>query len=200
MTTPTRPFSHVLAPALLGISALLVAWNWVLRPDRVGAWGVTVVLLSLMAIARGRALRWRDGDGAARRTGDDIMSGIVFGGLMLAFALAAKLAGSLGVAAGADLSQRAAMIILGAFFVFTGNALPKTLTPMAAMRCDPARTQAFQRLAGWTWVLTGLGFSLAWLVLPAGSAENVAMLVLIGGMLSIAVQVVRLRRSRHGAV
>ena len=33
--------------------------------------------------------------------------------------------------------------------MFTGNAIPKTLTPLAALRCDPARVQAFNRFGDW---------------------------------------------------
>ena len=62
------------------------------------------------------------------------------------------------------------MVILGAFIVATGNALPKTLTPLSVLRCDPApaRAQALHRFAGWAWVLTSPALSVAWLALPVG--------------------------------
>jgi len=45
--------------------------------------------------------------------------------------------------------------------------MPKTLTPLSAMQCDVASVQAFQRLVGWTWVLTGLAFAIAQLAVAA---------------------------------
>jgi hypothetical protein len=121
----------------------------------------------------------------------------VFAGLILVIVLSMKLATAMGVIEDADLSRRATMAILGAFFVVTGNAMPKTLTPLSALQCDAARVQAFQRFAGWTWVLTGLAFAIVWLVLPVDLAKPVSLVLLTSGMLAIVWQVVRLRRTRQ---
>jgi hypothetical protein len=121
---------------------------------------------------------------------------------MLANALSLKLAAALGAAARDDLAKRATMVILGAFLVVTGNALPKTLTPLLVLRCDAARAQAFHRFAGWAWVLSGLALSIAWLALPVGIAQKVTLILLPACILTIAWQGVRLRWSRpttHGA-
>jgi hypothetical protein len=195
MTTATKPMSYQLATALLALSTLLVAWNWYVQPQRAWAWATTLVLLAIMMLAAFAVRRTKSG--AARgRAADSITSGIVFAGLMLASSLGLKLATALGAVSRSDLAQRLLMVILGAFFTFTGNALPKTLTPLAA-KCDGARVQAFQRLAGWTWVLTGLTFATTWLVLPVHLAQPVSLVLLLGGMLIIVTQIVRLRRTRQ---
>lgn len=194
MTTATRPLSHQLGPALLATSMLLAAWNWYVQPQRASVWTVVLVILALLMLA---ALAVRRTHGVAwRRGADSIASGIVFAGLMLASSLGLKLATALGAVNRTDLSQRVLMVILGAFFAFTGNALPKTLQPLSA-KCDGARAQAFQRLAGWTWVLTGLTFAISWLVLPVSVAQPVSLVLLVGGMLTIGAQIVRLRRTRR---
>ena len=123
----------------------------------------------------------------------------MFSGLILVISLGMKLALVLGAVKDADLSRRATMVILGVFFAFTGNGMPRTLTPLAVMRCDPARVQAFQRFAGWTWVLTGLAFAGVWLLLPLGLAKPVSVIVLMSGMLAIAAQLARLRTTRSRA-
>lgn len=191
----TRPISYFLAPALLVLSTLLAATNWVLQPARAGAWAATLGFIACMAAAFFFAHR-RSGNEAQRRAGDAIRHAIVFAGLMLAIPLSMRLGTALGVIHDADLSRRTTMVLMGAFIAFTGNAMPKTLTPLSALQCDPARVQAFQRFAGWTWVLTGVGYAIAWLVLPLVLAKPVSLVLLMTGMLVVAVQLLRLRRTR----
>ncbi len=195
MTTATRPLSHQLAPALLAISMLLAAWNWYVQPQRASVWTVVLVVLALLMLAALAVRRSQPGV-AGRRGADSIAAGIVFAGLMLASSLGLKLAAALGSTSRSDLSQRVLMVILGVFFASIGNALPKTIQPLTA-NCDGARVQAFQRFAGWTWVLTGLTFATAWLVLPVNVAQPVSLVLLLGGMLTIGAQIVRLRRTRR---
>ncbi|MGH7936639.1 MAG: hypothetical protein ACREF8_06490, partial [Chthoniobacterales bacterium] len=107
-----------------------------------------------------------------RRTGDSIRRGLVFAGLMLAVSLAAKYATARGAIHAHDLSLRLVMAIAGVFLVSTGNMIPKTLTPLSAMRCGATKVPSFQRLAGWTWVLAGLALAIGWLVLPVARAEQ----------------------------
>jgi hypothetical protein len=185
------------AAALMVLSTMLAVGNWYLQPDRAWAWASAMVVIGCMGVALFVVPRY---EYVTRRgAGDAIRSAVVFSGLILAISLGMKLALVLGAVTDADLSRRATMVILGVFFAFTGNGMPKTLTPLAAMRCDPARVQAFQRFAGWTWVLTGLAFAGVWLLLPLGLAKPVSVIVLMSGMLAIAAQLARLRTTRSRA-
>lgn len=195
MTMTAKPISNYLAPALLVLSTSLAAANWILQPARAGAWAATLAFLGCMAVALLFAQR-RSGNEAQRRAGDAIRHAVVFAGLMLAFMLGMRLSVTLGVIHDADLSRRMTMVFMGAFIAFIGNGMPKTLTPLSALQCDPARVQAFQRLAGWTWVLSGVAYAIVWLVLPLDLAKPVSVVLLMTGMLVIAVQLVRLRRTR----
>lgn len=184
-----------LAPALLVLGLVLAAANWYLQPERPGAWASTVFLIGCMALF---LFVVRHDHGAGRRgAGDSIRSGLAFTGLILVIVLSMKLVTAMGVIEDADLSRRATMAILGAFFVVTGNAMPKTLTPLSALQCDPARVQAFQRFAGWTWVLTGVAFAIVWLVLPLELAKPVSLVLLVSAMLAVLGQIVRLRGTRR---
>jgi hypothetical protein len=204
MTTAAKPVSFYLAPALLLIAAVLAAGNWYLEPGRVRSWVTTLVTLAIMAIIQWVATRVaspvtgrRDRPDHVRRGVAFIGHGIVFAALMLAVSMSLRLAAALGASDERTLSQRLTMVILGAFFVFIGNAMPKILTPLSALRCDVARASALQRLMGWTWVLTGLAFAVSWLVLRPDIAEPVSVAIILGGGLLVATRVFRLWRTRH---
>jgi len=189
-----RLMAYDLAPALLVLGMVLAVGRWYLQPERALATMSVVVLLLCMTAVLFVARRTEQ-DASRRRTSDALQSGIVFGGLIVAISLGASLAATLGAIDDADRSRRTTMAILGAYFMFTGNALPKTLTPLSVLRCDGARMQAFQRFAGWTWVLTGLAFATAWLALPIALAQPVSILLLLSSMLLIASRIVSLRRT-----
>ncbi len=128
-----------------------------------------------------------------------IVHALGFAALMLGVSLAAKLAFMVGWVEDAELSQRLAMVVFGAFYVFTGNLLPKTLTPLASLRCSAAATQSLHRLIGWTQVLTGLTMALAWIVLPTDTAQTITIVAIVGGLLIVFAQIVRLRVRRRTA-
>lgn len=197
-----RSTSYYLAPALLALGALLVAANWYLKPERAGAWAGAAALLSVVAgvwtwltLAPPRS----SSEDARRRTVESVAGGIVSAGGLLVAALGLKLAASLGMMGDADVARRSSMAFLGLFLAFLGNSMPKTLTPLSALRCDAAKVQAMQRLSGWTWVLAGLAYALAWLTLPLELAKPVSTALIVGAMAVVVTQLVRLLRSRHRA-
>jgi hypothetical protein len=182
--------------AFLALGAALTAGNAYARPERTWVWALAALLIGGMALAL-LVVGRRERGGARSEAGDSIRRGVVFAGSMLAASLGLKLAGALGVVARAGLAQRATMVTLGLFLASTGNALPKTLTPLSALRCDAARLQAFQRLAGRAWVLTGLAVALAWLVLPVELANPVSTVAIVGGMLPMGLGLMRVLRTRR---
>ncbi len=192
----SKSLTQYVAPGLLVLGAMLAAANWYLQPDRSASWATVVSLIGFLFLAL--LLFSRSRYGAARPdAAHSARSSIVFTALMLVIVLSAKLATTLGVLENGELLRRATMTIVGAFLIFTGNRLPKTLTPLATLQCDPARVQAFQRFAGWTWVLTGVAFAMVWLLLPLNIAKPVSVGLLSIGILTIAAQVVRLRATRR---
>lgn len=199
MTNIARPISVYAAAALLALGMVLAAWNWRLQPDRAAAWVAALVMFGVMTLAMLVASLRRRQDETVRRPVGGTTSAVVLGALLLVMPLSVTLLPALGAFVSDEWSRRATMAVVGAFFVVTGNAMPKMLKPLSAMRCDPARVQAFQRLAGWTWVLTGLGFAVVWLVLPVGLAEPVSLALLFAGILTVATQLVRLLRQRQEA-
>ena len=177
--------------ALLALCGALIAANWYQQPARAATWVAMAAFVAGMALVlviaarRGDRPKWRDAS-------DALKSGVFLAGLMLTMTLTAALAKSAGLLADVSAGRRISMALLGAFFVVTGNAMPKRLTPLATMACNPSRVQAFQRFSGWIWVLTGVAYSLAWLLLPMHYAGAAAMLALTGGMLVIVSRLVML--------
>jgi uncharacterized membrane protein len=194
MTTARTSVSSYLAPFLLALGAGLAAGNWYLEPERFRSWTAALLLLAVLALVLWVGLRRVSAAAAPRHAADSIRGGIVFAALIMAVSLSVKLTQSLTPVGDSDLSQRLTMVILGAFFMVTGNAMPKMLTPLSVMQCDGAKAQAFQRFAGRTFVLAGLAFAAAWLVLSSDIAKPVSVTLIVAAGLAVTAQAVRLRR------
>ena len=195
MTTALTSVSRYLAPVLLALGGVLAAANWYLEPQHIRNWTAALLVLAGMGFVLWVGLRRASTAAAPHRAADAIRGGIIFAALMLAVSLSVKLLQALGAGGDSDLSQRLTMVILGVFFMFTGNAMPKMLTPLSAMHCNGAKTQAFQRFAGWTSVLSGLAFATAWLVLPSDIAKPLSVTFIVAAGLAVMAQGVRLRRA-----
>jgi hypothetical protein len=190
MTNPA-PISRLLAPSVLALGAVLTAANWYVDPGRRGAWIASAVLFGSLALVHAGAGVLATRGAGGRHGARFIRTGVLFGAVIPAVSLALRLASTLGVAADPDLRQRMTMVLLGAFFVYMGNTLPKMLTPMSAGRCDPAAVQARTRFSAWTWVLTGLAYMLIWIVLPVDVAEPASLAAVALGGIAIFAHVIR---------
>lgn len=104
-----------------------------------------------------------------------------FGRPLLGAALILAVSGALAWAApehiSDELKQRLMAALLGAVVVIYANAIPKSLTALAQLRCSPEREQAARRFAGWSLVLGGINYMLAALFAPLGEMH------LVGGSL-----------------
>lgn len=85
--------------------------------------------------------------------------------------------------------KRAQGVMIGMVLVIFANLVPKKLEPLSATRCGASKTPAVQRFAGWTLVLAGLGYSIAWLVLPIEHARIPAMSLVAFGLLLVLARV-----------
>jgi hypothetical protein len=130
---------------------------------------------------------------SASSTARHLIGAFAIAGLTLAVALAFRYAKASGVV-DPETSTRVVTAFFGLIVAWSGNMMPKTLTPLARMRCDPARSQARQRRAGWAFVLAGLGWSVSWLVLPLPAAMPISMLLLMFGAVAALLPFNRLAR------
>lgn len=121
-----------------------------------------------------------------------------YGRPLLGAALILAVSGALAWASPAyvsdELAQRLVAAMLGAVVVVYANAIPKTLTALAQLRCSPEREQAARRFAGWSLVLGGVGYMLAALFAPLASMHLVG-----GGVLGVALLAAILRCTGIGS-
>jgi hypothetical protein len=191
--TPS-PTLRYLAPLMLATAAAMAAANWYFEPARAARWATVLGVTAGMAlvawlVSKGvHKVAEAQGWTASLCNGvDSIRGAIVFGCLMMMAGLGRNFAIGLGLGGAADfedMSKRLTQVLTGLFFVWMGNAMPKALTPLSGAQCsgDPIKAQAFQRFLGWTWVLTGVGYSISWLVLPIGVAKPAGLTGLLIGM------------------
>ena len=125
---------------------------------------------------------------------------VVLGALMMIIPLALTLAHAYGLVDDPDTGmRRTTMIMIGAYLAVTGNAMPRMLPPTSSMACGGARVQAFQRHAGWTWVLCGLGLAMAGLALPIDALAPISLALVATAMIVTIVQLLRLRKPQPHA-
>lgn len=194
-----RGLAYRFGPAVMAIGTVLTAWNWYLQPDRATAWSAALILFGVMAVVLAVARVMSRAEDRRRQTADSLATATVLAGLMMVVPLCMTVIKMLGGIDTSEASQRLTMVFVGLWFVATGNMLPKTLRPLAALRCDGARIQAAQRAAGWAWVLTGLAYSSTWIWAPLALAKPLSMTVLVVGTLAGATQFIRLCWPRRWA-
>ena len=186
---------------LVGIGLALANWN--AKPAAAWAWAAAIVVFVVMVAVRRRfqlALSRSPGDAASVRGVASVAGAVVFGALMMIIPLALTLAHAYGLVDDPDSGmQRTTMIMLGAYLAVTGNAMPRMLPPTSSMPCGGARVQAFQRHAGWTWVLCGLGFAMAGLALPIDALTPISFALVATAMIVTIVQLLRLRKPQPHA-
>lgn len=92
----------------------------------------------------------------------------------------------------AALLERAPGVLTGLVLAAMGNLVPKILKPLAARRCGHLESQSVRRFTGWAFVLAGIGYAIAWLVLAPRVAELVATAICAT---ALALVLLRLARS-----
>ena len=164
------------------VTALAVTWA-VLAPEKLP---VALIGGLVLPVLWGGAERLIKGDKSEAR------QAVIVAAALVALALGIKIAqarGWLGQDEG-RLGARLVGICGGLVMVCFGNRLPKILERFDA-RIDGARRQAFQRQAGWAFVLAGLGSALAWAVLPLDSARLWGMVFIAGGVALVLARLVQ---------
>ena len=76
-----------------------------------------------------------------------------------------------------ELARRMMGVLMGVVAVVYANAVPKALSPLLQMR-DAAEEQAMRRFTGWSLVLGGTAYAVAWVIAPLESANLIAATLL----------------------
>ena len=98
-----------------------------------------------------------------------------------------------------EVSKQAMQVGIGLYLVIIGNSLPKKISSMSDQNCGSAKGQSLRRFAGWTFVLSGLAYSIIWLVFPADIATIAGISVVASGLTLVVTPCVwlALRRKRR---
>jgi hypothetical protein len=107
-----------------------------------------------------------------------IKSALMQAGATLAVALVATVLHKTGVIS-QDATTRVVMIAIGLVLAWQSNAIPKAL-PIRS-----ARSQAYKRLSGWAFVLSGLAFAAAWAFAPIEMAATLSMAPVAVAMVTV---------------
>ncbi len=178
---------HLVIAALTLLVAGLGAANWYLKPESAAAWAIGMasmpVIWGIVTFLLSRRPLTEYGDSERRF----FTGSIAFAGLILAGAMGIQLFAALGEVE-LGLTRRVWGVAVGVFLVLMGNVMPKILSPLAAQRCAPSKAQSLQRFAGWSFVLGGLGYVAAWLILPLGRADTVATLFCLAAVVAVALR------------
>lgn len=97
-----------------------------------------------------------------------IKSALLQAGVTLGVAVVATVLHKTG-AIDKDTTTRALMITIGLVIAWQSNAIPK------ALPIGNARSQAYKRLSGWAFVLSGLAYAAAWAFAPMDMAATLSM-------------------------
>lgn len=176
MKTSSAPVLDALAVAIS--ASVLLASGYLLYTAPARRWPYALALVVMGAAWAARRLGHARGAAdpaylAARRK---VTLAIVLAGSLLGLALLIPLGWAPGPAG--QFGERGMGVVMGLIVVAFANVIPK--------RAGSARSLALRRSAGWALVLGGLGYALAWLLLPLDSANLAALLVLLIGVVCAA--------------
>jgi hypothetical protein len=117
----------------------------------------------------------------------EISRGLILAALLLGTSMAAKRLSPTYLSP--DLSHRLLGVLMGAVVVIYANTVPKALAPLTQTRCDPIAAQAIRRFTGWSLVLGGTAYALAWAFAPLQIADALAVSFLGASVLLVAARV-----------
>ncbi len=178
---------HTIIAALTVLVVGLGAANWYLKPEGAVAWAIGMASMPVIWGIVTYLLRRRplaEYGEAERRF---FIASVASAGLILAGAMGIQLFGAISEVE-LELTRRVWGVAVGVFLIVIGNVMPKILTPLAALRCEAKRAQSLQRFAGWSFLLAGLGYVAAWLILPVNHADIVATLSCLAAVVAVAVR------------
>lgn len=190
--------------ATAGLANLALGLTLMAETTR-GAWFLLIVMGFVPVAGGAIVLARRLGPRSCACRVSDMAYSLALAGWYLALTLGLKLVEKREIIA-EPLADDLGLAMLGAFFVVSGNRLPKILSPLSASKCDPVRTQRVQRFAGWSFVLAGLSI-IGIALLASDAIQKTLILLTLGAMMTaVVVRKLTLRpkprtdRERSGAV
>ena len=123
----------------------------------------------------------------SRAARPEITRGLIVAGVLLAATVVIRLLSPAHLDPG--VARRLLGILLGAVVVGYANGVPKALSPLMRMRCDPAAEQALRRFTGWSLALGGTAYAAAWAIAPLTHANLIGASLLGTAVLLVLVRI-----------
>lgn len=178
---------HTIIAALTLLVAGLGAANWYLKPASARGWAIGMAAMPAIWCVTILVGRRRPLESLGERERRIFTGSVIGAGLILAASQGIKLVETLGDF-DPDRLERVWGVCIGAVLVIIGNAIPKALAPLAAQSCSDSRAQSVRRFTGWSFVLAGVAYAIAWLALPAAQAGTVSTLACLSAVVLVALR------------
>lgn len=173
--------------AFFAIAAEIVAamfW-WAVEPSNVLLIVPMAALLPAIWIVASILQRFNISVCAAEQSPAELALSVAMGAFLITLMMGKNIAEEFAIL-DIVIAERVVGVTIGVFLIVMGNRIPKVLTPISKMKCDPARAQAVQRYAGRVFMLAGLAITIAWIATPIDFAPLV-MLAAGGASLTLVI-------------
>lgn len=121
----------------------------------------------------------------------DLSLAVIWACIMLGAAFAARYAHARGYI-DEDVMRRVVACLIGLWFAYYGNRLPKSFVPNACAR-------KARRFAGWAMVLSGLAYTGLWIFAPIPTAVTLGTAAILGSIALTFLYCLSLRGGRPAA-
>lgn len=180
MKTISDHILDALAVAVSAWVALASGYLFFASPARPWPYGLALAVIGTAWIARRTGQVRGAADPAYLASRRKVTLAIMLAGSLLGLALIVPLGWA--PAAAGQFAERGVGVMMGVIVVAFANVIPKQV--------GSARGLALRRIAGWALVLGGLGYALAWLLMPLAYANLAALLVLLLGLTYATVRII----------
>lgn len=149
-----------------GVSLVLIP----MKPDgSVIVLGMMVVFIIVWNVFK-HIVNHKCGDWVNSKARQEILFSIILASLLLLGSVSATLAKELELFDG-DLVKRIVGVNIGLMLIVMGNYMPKKLAQQSgSCNCGTPKSASLQRYMGWIFVLAGILYALAWIVLDLDRA------------------------------
>lgn len=183
--THARLNTYIGSLTFLVIALAIVNWNVAQETATAGIAAVVTMFFIWGVVAVKMKLAPRVKLGTMERK--FFNAAVILAGLLLAFSLTAKLAGTL-LDIEPSLIERARNVFSGFILLYFANMMPKMIGPALKGKCSNTAANSVRRFSGWVLALGALGYIGAWIFAPLSQTSNIAH-----GFVGLAVVLVMLR-------
>lgn len=170
----------------LVIALAIINWNFM--PESGPSWIAAMVTMPVIWLIAGVKMKLSDRAKLNEMELKFFSAAVILAGLLLAFSLTARLAGTL-FDIETSLIDRARNVFSGFVLLYFANMMPKLIGPALKGKCTNTAANSVRRFAGWALVIGALGYIGAWIFAPMSQASTLAQMILGGAVILVVLRV-----------